>query len=396
MTDCEYTPVTIVPPEYPGGDCDCDAMWAAINDKQAKLIPGDNITIDANNVISSTGGGANYQAGENIVIENNEISAPNVYSKSATDALLDEKAVADSVYTKAETDSLLDDKADTTSVYTKSETDALLDDKADASSVYTKSETDTLLDDKADASSVYTKAETDDLLDDKADSSSVYTKAETDALLDDKADADSVYTKSETDALLDDKADASAVYTKTETDALLDDKADADSVYTKTETDALLDAKQDTLTAGTGIDITNGVISSTIDADVYVPVTTLPPADEANPNKIYLVPKTGGGVEEWHVIDDDGTPTWDKFGEEKIDLSGYYTKTETDALLDDKADADSVYTKAETDALLDTKEDILTKARILEILGYEEQTLSITDENNVTTTRTILVKTVEE
>lgn len=34
--------------------------------------------------------------------------------------------------------------------------------------------------------------------------------------------------------------------------------------YDKTETDALLGAKQDTLTAGTGIDITSGVISTTV------------------------------------------------------------------------------------------------------------------------------------
>ena len=40
------------------------------------------------------------------------------------------------------------------------------------------------------------------------------------------------------------------------------------------------------------------------------------------------------------------------------DMSDYYTKTETDNLLSDKADADAVYTKTETDDLLDDKADI--------------------------------------
>ena len=40
------------------------------------------------------------------------------------------------------------------------------------------------------------------------------------------------------------------------------------------------------------------------------------------------------------------------------DLTDYYDKTETDALLDDKADADTTYTKTEVDDLMDTKEDV--------------------------------------
>ena len=43
----------------------------------------------------------------------------------------------------------------------------------------------------------------------------------------------------------------------------LGEPIDLSSYYTKTETDNLLDDKQDTLTAGTGIDITNNVISAT-------------------------------------------------------------------------------------------------------------------------------------
>ena len=100
----------------------------------------------------------------------------------------------------------------------------------------------------------------------------------------------------------------------------------------------VISATDTTYTAGTGITITNGVISTTVDADVFVPVSVLPDASTADENKIYLVPKSGGGVEEWHVIDESGTKTWDKFGDADIDLTNYYNKTEVDGLLDDKQD----------------------------------------------------------
>ena len=123
--------------------------------------------------------------------------------------------------------------------------------------------------------------------------------------------------------------------------------------YSKPETDALLADKQDRLTAGVGIDITNNVISSTVDADVFVPVTTLPSAASADASKIYLTPKTGGGVDEWHVIDESGTPTWDKFGEADIDIS---------------------------------------KENLLNILGLEEVEYEMTDCNGVTSSYIVLAR----
>lgn len=90
MTDCEYTPVEIIPPEYPEFECDCDSIEAAINAKQDKLTAGRNITIE-NNVISASGGGGgtDYQAGVNIDITGDVISAPNVYSKTEVDEALE-------------------------------------------------------------------------------------------------------------------------------------------------------------------------------------------------------------------------------------------------------------------------------------------------------------------
>lgn len=52
--------------------------------------------------------------------------------------------------------------------------------------------------------------------------------------------------------------------------------------------------KQNSLTAGSGIEIKNDVISSTLDTEVYVIVQTLPSAEEASPNKIYLLEQNNG------------------------------------------------------------------------------------------------------
>lgn len=51
-----------------------DSLQDAIDEKQDKLTAGANITIDANNVISATGGGSNYTAGDGIDITNDVIS----------------------------------------------------------------------------------------------------------------------------------------------------------------------------------------------------------------------------------------------------------------------------------------------------------------------------------
>ena len=115
-------------------------------------------------------------------------------------------------------------------------------------------------------------------------------------------DLTNYYTKTETNTLLGGKADTATTYTKTETNTLLGGKADTATTYTKTEVDNAITAatstKQDTLvsgtniktinntsllgsgnidiqggggggttyTAGTNIDITNNIISCTLNA----------------------------------------------------------------------------------------------------------------------------------
>ena len=119
----------------------------------------------------------------------------------------------------------------------------------------------------------------------KADANNVYTKSETDTLLSAKANANTVYTKTETNNLLGDKQDEFATVTEIEgggveltpldTDEVLlngkfrftpDPNAEENEydIINREMLEAHHDAtKQDNLTAGNGISIQNGVISST-------------------------------------------------------------------------------------------------------------------------------------
>lgn len=78
----------------------------------------------------------------------------------------------------------------------------------------------------------------------------------------------------------------------------------------------------------------------------FVVVQTLPTTDIST-NTIYLVPKQEVGTDNIYdeYINTDGTSQgWELIGTTEIDLSNYYTKTETDDLLDDKADIGDIPT----------------------------------------------------
>ncbi len=89
--------------------------------------------------------------------------------------------------------------------------------------------------------------------------------------------------------------------------------ADLTNYYNKSEVDALINA---------------------IETGEFVIVQSLPAT--GNPKNIYLVPKTGGGYTEHVYIEGEG---WEEIGDTDIDLSNYYNKTQTDALLANKQDA---------------------------------------------------------
>lgn len=97
----------------------------------------------------------------------------------------------------------------------------------------------------------------------------------------------------------------------------------------------LQDTKQDKLTAGNGIVIKDGVISTTANiGDIYKIVSALPQASAEVTNTLYLVPSTSDNTEggmnifvEWLCIKVGETYKWEKLGESKttIDLSDYIT-----------------------------------------------------------------------
>lgn len=97
----------------------------------------------------------------------------------------------------------------------------------------------------------------------------------------------------------------------------------------------LQDTKQDKLTAGNGIVIKDGVISTTANiGDIYKIVSILPQASAEVTNTLYLVPTTSDNTEngmnifvEWLCVKVGGVYKWEKLGESKttIDLSDYIT-----------------------------------------------------------------------
>lgn len=97
----------------------------------------------------------------------------------------------------------------------------------------------------------------------------------------------------------------------------------------------LQDTKQNKLTAGNGIVIKDGVISTTANiGDIYKIVSTLPKASAEVTNTLYLVPSTSEDTEdgmnifiEWLCVKVGEVYKWEKIGESKttIDLSDYIT-----------------------------------------------------------------------
>lgn len=94
----------------------------------------------------------------------------------------------------------------------------------------------------------------------------------------------------------------------------------------------------------------------------YEVVQTLPVSDIST-TTIYLVPKQTAGTQNVYdeYINPTGVPSgWEKLGDTEIDLTNYYTKSETDTLLDDKADTADLATVATTGSY----NDLLNKPSI--------------------------------
>lgn len=113
----------------------------------------------------------------------------------------------------------------------------------------------------------------------------------------------------------------------------LNTKADTsllNNYVTKDSLNNSLNDKQDTLTAGSGISIEDGQISVTLDTKPFIIVDELPTTN-IDENKIYILREIVDGETvyvEFRRINN----TWQEVGAKQlnVDLSGYYTKSESD------------------------------------------------------------------
>lgn len=256
----------------------------------------------------------------------------------------------------------------------------------DLSNYYTKQQVDSIVGTKVDESYVLTQV--NQLGSIKADKSSVYTKAE----IDDKGYLTSipsiyiteeklynnVYTKAEVnqkiaDAALNGTIDLSNYYTKEEVNNIIP----TDTVSTQELSNAL-QTKQDVITAGNNVSIDNNTINVNIDLSDYALKQDIPSLDEyalkdeipslEGYTKIEDVPSLDGyATEQWvnnkgyltthqdisHLANKSDVYTKDEVdslvGNVTVDLSDYYSKTETNTLLSSYAKTNNVYDKATVD-----------------------------------------------
>lgn len=133
--------------------------------------------------------------------------------------------------------------------------------------------------------------------------------------------------------------DPTLYYTKTETDDLLDDKADKATTYTKTETDGLISAETESREAADN-NLQSQIDAITASSDVVDIVGTYAELQNYDTTSLsdndivkVLSDSTHGDATSYYRWDKDNS-TWEYVGSE----GPYYTKAETDNLLNDKQD----------------------------------------------------------
>ena len=114
-------------------------------------------------------------------------------------------------------------------------------------------------------------------------------------------------------------------------------------------------------------------------------VQTLPASGEAG--VVYLVPNSGTTpniYDEYIWVNN----AFEKIGTTEMDLSNYYTKTQTDTLLGAKADQSTTYTKTEVDTALGNKansSDVYTKTQVDTALGNKANSSDVYSKSEVNT-----------
>lgn len=123
----------------------------------------------------------------------------------------------------------------------------------------------------------------------------------------------------------------------------------------------------------------------------FIVVGELPPADEAVTNAIYLVPKKDAPEEERNIKDEyiavdggEGVKVWEKIGDTKIDLSDYYTKSESDNKFVDVAgdtmSGDLYVTNGEDITVIQNTGNILSTKSVTTVTDYTRFILPVPEE----------------
>ena len=302
-------------------------------------------------------------------------------------------------------------KANSADIYTKTATDNLLNAKANSADVYTKTEADNLLAVKANSADVYTKTEADELFNAKANSADVYAKSE-------------VYTKTETDTKIG-EAIAAADHLKRVIIDAPEDGEEIEDVIDEWLIANSLDAKvadqyiymiPSGLTADDNkyyeyivvfegenryveqvgnweVDLTNYVTNTSLATTLgdYVKTTDLP-TDHVTKGELETtledyalvsdIPTDYVSTEDIKAYDTAEVANDKYAGKDATEqaLADRYTKEEADVLLGNKANSDSVYTKDEANALLDNKAnsaDVYTSSKVDELLADKADATSV-------------------
>ncbi len=177
------------------------------------------------------------------------------------------------------------------------------------------------------------------------------------------------YSQTEVDALLTDKVDISnltSYYTKTEVDNLIPDSPDLTVYYLKTEVDNLLTGKANEST-------TSAHIASTSNPHSVTATQVGKDTAQWNSDRIKGVAVDDSAIGDGKVLKYNSTSQSLEYAVDEtgaggsVDLTDYYLKTETDALLNDKADVSEIYTTLQLDTFLagkvNTSDSRLTDSR---------------------------------
>lgn len=134
-----------------------------------------------------------------------------------------------------------------------------------------------------------------------------------------------------------------------------------------------LENKQNKLTPGTGIEINDDTISCTLDPSVFEVVTSLPAANTAKTNKIYIdkseVSTTDGNKYNEYVVVDGAWELIGTFNSGKINLDDYLTKGEASTTYATQASLSGYVTSGELTSLLSDKQNTLKQGSGITLNG---------------------------